>query len=549
MGRLRRDAETTFTPARAATRFSASYLRSLQLLPNLFAAFLLASAFSLHAAPDQIVCASCHPKEVAGYAQTGMARSIFTVTEAPHVPDGAFDHAASATKFKIQTSAAGMTQSMQSQDETTEQRVAFVIGSGNHAFGYLVQNGDHVFQSPLSYYTKRALWDVAPGYEDNPHPDFSRPIALECLLCHSDRPLPILNTVNRYQPAVFASLAISCDRCHGSAEEHLKKPIPGSIINPAKLAASERDSVCEQCHLKGEARIPNPGKQLTDFHAGQRTEDVFTTYVAARPDGKNIRVVSHVEQLARSMCARQSAGKLWCGTCHNPHAKPAAAESASYYRERCLTCHAAKLDAAHVAPGRDCVACHMPRVEASDGGHTVFTDHRIAREPAKENRFEDPASLAAWRPPSDPSLQRRNMALALASVGIEQQSIDLMDRSFQMLHAVEREFPDDPPVLFRTASLMLATHEYPQALDKFERLARLQDSAEVQTNLALVLLRLDRQPEAIQHLQKALSLDPLMPSVVNILSKLYRQQGQKAKAAEVQANYKRAMGISGLPPR
>lgn len=84
-----------------------------------------------------------------------MARSLFAVSNAPSVPGGAFLHAASGTKFTIQTSASGMLQSMQWKSESAEHRVAFVIGSGNHAFGYLIQTGDHMFQSPLSYYTKR----------------------------------------------------------------------------------------------------------------------------------------------------------------------------------------------------------------------------------------------------------------------------------------------------------------------------------------------------------------------------------------------------------
>jgi hypothetical protein len=75
--------------------------------------------------------------------------------------------------------------------------------------------------------------------------------------------------------------------CHGAADEHLRRPVPGSIVNPAELALAKRDSVCEQCHLAGEVR-------------------------AQSPDGQ-IKVVSHVEQLALSACARRSGGRSWCG--------------------------------------------------------------------------------------------------------------------------------------------------------------------------------------------------------------------------------------------
>jgi predicted CXXCH cytochrome family protein len=312
------------------------------------------------------------------------------------------------------------------------------------------------------------------------------------------------------------------------------------------LSGAERDSVCEQCHLKGEARITNPGKQFSDFQPGQRAEDVFTTYVAARPDGKKIKVVSHVEQLARSVCARQSAGKLWCGTCHNPHEKPAAKVAAAYYRARCLTCHAGTLDHAHAAPGRDCVSCHMPTRPASDGGHTAFTDHRISRDPSKEEPTDQPASIIAWRQPADISLQRRNLALAFATLGKERQLTDYLTRSYEMLTLLEREFPNDPALQTQLGLLALNEHRPEQALDLLEHVANLEpDSAEAQTNWALALIRLNRQPEAVEHLQKALALDPLLRAPVSLLARLYQQEGEAAKTNELLANYRRAMGVTG----
>ena len=516
--------------------------------PTTATSLLVLFAISLHAGPEEAVCARCHPKEVASYARTGMAQSLFAISHAPKLPDGEVDHQASGTKFKIRNTTAELIQSSQWKNESTEQTVAFVIGSGNHAFGFLVQRGDHVFQSPLSYYVRRGLWDLAPGYENDPHPDFSRPLTADCLLCHADRPLPIPHTLNRYEPSVFSSLAISCDRCHGSPDTHLKKPIPGSILNPAKLTASVRDSVCEQCHLNGEVRIANPGMQISDFQPGMRTEDVYTTYVNSRPDSKEIKVVSHFEQLARSVCARQSAGRLWCGTCHNPHDKPTEAASAAYYRARCISCHAASLDTAHTAPDRDCVACHMPRKPAFDGGHTVFTDHRIARDPSKEEAVDQPSSIAAWRQPADTSLQRRNLALALARFGAQNQSIPTMERSYQMLRLLQPNFTTDPVLLSQLGVFSLGVRQSSEAFDLFSRLTKIEpDSAEAQTDLAASLIRLDRQAEAKEHLERAVALDPLFHPAVNLLGRLYLQQGDAVKAHDLTTSYQRAMGVKVAP--
>lgn len=157
-------------------------------------------------------CAKCHAKEVAGFEQSAMAHSL---SQATVQPDGSFEHAYSRTKFSIHSGSSGMIQRFERGREAGEQKVAYVIGSGAHAFGYLVQAGDHLFQSPLSYYSTRRQWDVAPGYEETRNPDFSRPVTIECLLCHAGKPVPIANTLNRYQNPAFAEEGISCDRCHG----------------------------------------------------------------------------------------------------------------------------------------------------------------------------------------------------------------------------------------------------------------------------------------------------------------------------------------------
>src|SRR6266545_328859 len=221
-------------------------------------------------------CAGCHAKQVRGYQRTGMANSLFR-------PDqqlsGTYTHALSGTAFRISTGGASMRQRMERNGFTADYPVDFVIGSGNHAFGYLIRIGDYLFQSPLAYYSKRGSWGLAPGYERDREPDFGRPVTEECLVCHSGRPLAVAGTLNRYREPIFAEPAISCDRCHGPVDAHLAAPSARNIVNPAKLPPRARDSVCEQCHLGGEARIPNPGHRIAEFRPGQELEEVFSVYV------------------------------------------------------------------------------------------------------------------------------------------------------------------------------------------------------------------------------------------------------------------------------
>jgi hypothetical protein len=295
---------------------------------------------------------------------------------------GTYFHALSKTHFTIQAGPGGMVQRMEREGVTSEYKVAYEIGSGMHAFAYVIQLGDHLFQSPLGYFPGRG-WGMSPGYENAKAPDFLRPITPDCLVCHSGKARPIPQTFSSYQNPPFEAESITCERCHGSVEAHLRDPVPGSIINPASLPPPARASICEQCHLAGEERVPNPGKKLSDFRPGEELEEVYSVYVSAdsldpsRPGA--LKVISQAQQLALSACARRSNGKLWCGSCHDAHVQPA--QPKPYFRQRCLACHGLALLKTHARPNEDCIGCHMPRRPVSDGAHTVFTDHRIARRP------------------------------------------------------------------------------------------------------------------------------------------------------------------------
>jgi Tetratricopeptide repeat/Cytochrome c554 and c-prime len=493
--------------------------------------------FLAQAVPADKLCIACHPKEAQAYARSAMARAL---TRPTSVGSGSFEHPYSKTQFTIYGAPPDQLQRLARDGEVAEQRVAYVIGSGSHAFGYLVRIGDHLFQSPVCYYTQSKSWGIAPGYEMDPHPDFSRPVPVACLLCHSGKPEAVDGTFNRYQNTAFSAEGISCERCHGPSDAHLRKPVPGSIVNPAKLTGLSRDSVCEQCHLAGEVRIPNPGRKLADFVPGERLEDTFTTYVRAQPPSGQIKVVSHVEQLALSACARKSDGRLWCGTCHSPHRT--ITNSAEYFRERCLTCHAATLDKEHTAQGRDCTGCHMQRQVTSDGGHTIFTNHRIARHPEVPSQDDKLFVLKPWREPA-PEFRERNLGLALADVATQKKSAAQMVEAFQLLQRSEKNFPNDPEVLTAQASLLFIAQETHEAEMLYRHtLALKPDFAPYQVNLAAALLKQGKNLEAKQCLEKALELDPLLESGVQILSGLYMELGEKEKADTLRVRYRRAMG-------
>ena len=484
-------------------------------------------------------CESCHPREVAAYSHSSMARSLRRPT---HEPEGTFT-TASGTRFTIRSSSNGTWQRMERDAGAAEYPVAYVIGSGSHAGGYLVHVGDHLFQSPICYYTSRHAYNLCPGYEQVSEPDFTRAVGEECVLCHSGRPQHVPGTKNQYKRPVFLEEGISCERCHGAIEEHLKRPAPGSIINPAKLAPAWRDSICEQCHLAGATqRILNPGKEFDDFRPGQRLEDVFTVYTHAGPQA--FKTISHSEQLALSACARNSHGKLWCGTCHHPHGQTAATPQT--YNARCRTCHQGELAKSHPTDP-NCISCHMIRRPALDGGHTVFTDHRIARRPEADEPASQSEDLKAWREP-ELALQARNLALSYVNAGISSRSPKEIARGYRMLTEVQRATPNDVDVLKGIGRALLLGGQPLEALKAFEWVLRLTpNSATCEEDVGIAFLQSGQIEKAAAHLERALELDPLLLSAGTALQEVYRRQGNHEKAETLADRMRRTM--LNLPKR
>ena len=102
-------------------------------------------------------------------------------------------------------------------------------------------------------------------------------------------------------------------------------------------------------------------------------------------------------RLENSKCWRQGYARLTCIACHNPHEQ--LVQSAASYDKKCLACHKTTVgdkttvgkktmpgktaqgdpgDPGAVCPvgTKNCVTCHMPKVEAV-GIHASFIDHEI----------------------------------------------------------------------------------------------------------------------------------------------------------------------------
>src|SRR5205823_5200437 len=252
----------------------------------------------------------------------------------------------------------------------------------------------------------------------------------------------------------------------------------------------------------------------------------------------SLKVISQAQQLALSTCARQSQRQLWCGSCHDPHEKPA--NPRVYFRDRCLACHASQL-AAHPKATDDCIGCHMPRRPARDGGHTAFTDHHISRWPASDAASENTAErLVAWRDPPA-AFVKRNLGLADIEVGRQFQSTPHMLEALRLLSACKHDFPYDPAVSTGIGLVLLGMNHGAEAAASFEQAAQVEPGvASHYLNEAFAWKSANEPAKAISNFEKALHLDPRLDPAYRELAALYSQAHDPEKARDAWQRYLRA---------
>ncbi len=500
--------------------------------PLPIAAALLTCTFGARAAEP---CAKCHPAEVAQFRRSPMGQSV----GAPSVfTDARIVHKLSGSTLTVRRQGSVLEHKLERQGVSAEYPVAYSVGAGIVGYSYIVRLGAYLYQSPLSYYTQTQSWDLTPGYETDPHLDFTHQISTGCLFCHTGSVDLLPGAPNRFGDPPFTP--ISCERCHGPSAAHLEKPVPGSIVNPAKLPPRERNSVCEQCHLEGDARILNPGRDWWDFQPGKPAESAFVTYL--RPDDHStLRAVSQSELLAESQCVRQSGDRLWCGSCHNPHG--AKTDRAAEIRQVCLSCHNSLFASGRHTAAAECVSCHMPRLRPTNVSHSAVTDHSIPRSPRRQqsDAGSSEAELRAWREP-DPAFTRRDLGLAYFDLAAKEHTAAYAIRSYEILSQLPPDQRRDPPVEADLASVLLQQNQQRLAVELFSRASAQQPSnARYAYCLGAALGRTGKMDEAVKELRRSIQLDPSQPDAYLELAQIYQRSGQPAESRRVLEEYLRFM--------
>lgn len=369
-------------------------------------------------------CRSCHAEVASTFSRTGMGRSFYTLTAGRVIEDwtknNTFVNERTGLHYRMERREGRffMRQFLVDREgresAVDERELLDVVGSAHHSRTYLVSWGGKLFQAPVCWYTRDAVWDLCPGYElDNDY--FSREIGRTCVFCHNGRMTLRPEARNAYvEPYPHG---IDCERCHGPGSEHVARWARGesptgegdpSIVNPRRLSATQRMQICFQCHLgdsKATERVARQGKALEDFRPGEPIASAMVPVRFEEATRHDFGLSAQADRMMLSRCFTESGGKLECVSCHNPHVTVYRKDRpADFFTAACLRCHdraacpAPAAARAATTPPDDCVACHMRRGEPDDHRHADFTDHWIRRRIDEGPRARASTALVPYLP-------------------------------------------------------------------------------------------------------------------------------------------------------
>ena len=353
-------------------------------------------------------CRTCHEEVYKTFMQTGMGQSFGMATKEKTAADFSPAHALvydstldyyykpyfNNDSFYI------MEYRLEGEDTVHKriQQVNYIVGSGQHTNSHIFGVNGYLYQAPITFYTQKHRWDLAPGFEKGASTRFSRLIQLECMSCHNGYPDFNAESENKYN---VIKTGIDCERCHGPGSLHIldrqtnkivdtSKGPDYSIVNPRRLPAELQNNVCQRCHLQGIA-VLNDGKSFFDFHPGMKLSEVMNVFMPEYEGAQDKMIMaSHVERMKKSRCFVES-GQMSCITCHNPHISVRFTPR-TQYTNACQTCHSGaqgknactETAAVRATKNNDCITCHMPRNGSIDIPHVAVTDHYIRKRPAAD---------------------------------------------------------------------------------------------------------------------------------------------------------------------
>jgi predicted CXXCH cytochrome family protein len=509
---------------------------------------------------DGKVCASCHRDIAETYSKTGMGRSFFIPTSANVVEDYAHTntvfHQASGLRYSMseRNGAFYIRRSQTGYDDketnVMEERIDYVIGSGNHSRSYLHRSPDgQLIEMPVSWYAENhGYWAMSPGYERKGQIDFGRAITAECMFCHNGYPEGDAGLERSIFPDKLPH-GIDCQRCHGPGRAHVEAAMSGhatpevvrsTIANPGHLGRERQLEVCMQCHLETSSRHePNEerafDRTVFSYRPGQPMADFKLYFEPAGQEGDdNFEIAHAASRLRKSACFRNS--QMTCLTCHDPHDIPRGQEAVAHYTEVCASCHRGVVHTVALPSASTCLTCHMPKRRTEDAVHVVMTDHFIRRVQPQRNLIppitEVPASegsvtkVALYYPIKPPATPEAEISLAEAQIN---------DNGILRLQSLlERYKPNVPePYLVLADAYDREGNNEDVVRWSREALARRENFRPAIVKLAPALFALHQDEQATKVLEDAVARYPTDDLLLSDLGNAYLRNGEVDQASAV----------------
>jgi Flp pilus assembly protein TadD len=316
-------------------------------------------------------------------------------------------------------------------------------------------------------------------------------------------------------------MGIDCQRCHGPGEAHVKRN--GRMVDPSKLTSDRQMEICLQCHLESAGRsmpdaIRRFGRGPFSYRPGEPLGDFQLYFAFTKASDERITVNNSAFGLMNSKCFLESAGKLKCTTCHDPHG------AKTNYTIVCRSCHQTQ----HDASTQNCTGCHMQRRRTEDAVHVVMTDHFIRRVPLpgdllapvveRHDRLSGPVKLLYPAGAKDSLLY---LAMAEGSTA----GIEL---------AIRVTKPAQAEPYFAVGEAYRKSGKTGEAIAAYKQaIAHGSDDSRPYTALSGLLLAQGDAEGAIQLLQPATKQMPQDTSLLNSLAVLYASQQRFQDALDV----------------
>lgn len=334
-----------------------------------------------------------------------------------------------------------------------EQYIRYIIGSGQHTNSHIYEENGYLYQAPITFYTQKGIWDLAPGFEKGANSRFQRIIGLECMTCHNSYPDFVSGSENKYRKV---ENGIACERCHGAGELHVKEKLANhivdtakyadyTIVNPRHLPRDLQMNVCQRCHLQGVAILADE-QTFEDFKPGTSLTHVMDVFLPEY-DGNQTQFImaSQAHRLTKSLCYQKS--EMTCLSCHNPHISVRETPRETFNR-KCMQCHnntastCSLPDQQRASQANNCSGCHMPTSPSIDIPHVTVTDHYIRRPipESEKKQVEQFIGLASALRPNPDALTRAKGYLHYYESYSAQSPI--LDSASYWLQKAESEFND-----------------------------------------------------------------------------------------------------------